>query len=143
MEDDVLKKKFSRYALRLAPYRNLPNIHADDQHKVDDERLWPSDITVRKYVSKDEWERERPQPRRRLPRQRYQQGRYNTAESSAYDEPDERDSRYRSYAYRDGRHKQRHYRSNPTKNYNDSETDYMYSRDKRNSDDGWHPESRY
>ena len=84
-------------------------------------------------------------PTPRLPRQCYQHWRYNTAESSANDEPDERYPRYRSYAYRDGGHKQRHNGRNSTKNYNDSDTDYtyMYSRDERNSDDGWHPESRY
>jgi len=104
------------------------NIHADDQHKVDDERFWPSDITVRKWVSKEEWEKERPQPRRRRSRQRYQHWRYNTAESSAYDEPNERDPRYRSYAYRDGGHKQRHKGCNSSKNYSDSDNDYMHSR---------------
>jgi len=45
------------------------NIHADDQYKVDERQFWPSEIVVRPWVSKEEWEKQRPrlgrQPRRR------------------------------------------------------------------------------
>ena len=56
------------------------NIHADDQEKVDNDYFWPSDIIVRKWVSKEEWEKERPRTHRRPRRQRYQHWRYNSTD---------------------------------------------------------------
>jgi len=116
------------------------NIHADDQEKVDNDYFWPSDIIVRKWVSKEEWEKERPRTHRRPRRQRYQHWRYDSTDNRAYDAPDERAPRYRSYAYRDGHRSGRNGHDNH-RSYHDNDNDF--SRDDWNSDDEWDPESRY
>ena len=35
------------------------NIHADDEYKANDEQFWPSEIVFFKWVTKEEWDREK------------------------------------------------------------------------------------
>jgi len=113
------------------------NIHADDKPKIEDKLFWPSEIVVRKWVSREEWEKERPHPRRR-PRQRHQHWRHNTSEGRGYDQREERAPHYRAHTYREGRQRWPDNRYDDASNYYER-NDYGDEDEYRNNE--WDPES--
>jgi len=102
------------------------NVHVDDEVKVEDPHFWPSDIVFRKWVSKEEWEKEKPQFRQRQRRKRQH---WNNDDSDRYN---------RDGHKRESRH---HMRSNRDANdYNNHRqgTRYGYSGNDRYHDDYGH-----
>ena len=117
------------------------NVHADDQHKVENEHFWPNEIVARLWVSKEEWNKERPFFRQRHQHRHNQTGRYDREDHRDREHYDERSSRYRprQHRYRNRRNDRPH-DDRYTGSYERHRDNDTFDRDdKTASDNEWDP----
>jgi len=73
------------------------NIHADDEYKANDEQFWPSEIVFRKWVTKEEWDREKTRFRRKQHPDRHQHWRQHSTERRERDPYTDRGYRHQTH----------------------------------------------
>jgi len=117
------------------------NVHADDQHKVENKHFWPNDIVARLWVKKEEWSKERPFFRQRHQHRHNKTSRYDREDHRDRKHYDERSFRYqpRQHGYKDRRndwsHDDRYTGSYERHRYNDT-----FDCDENTaSDNEWYP----
>jgi len=113
------------------------NVHVDDEVKVEDPHFWPSDIVFRKWVSKEEWEKDKPQFRQRQRRKRYQHWGHDRSDRYNHDGHEKREPRHHILSHRDANDHSNHRRG---KHHGYSGNDRYhndYERDDYKDDNEW------
>ena len=99
------------------------NVHVDDEDKVEDPHFWPNDIVFRKWVSKEEWQKEKPNFLKRPRQQHYQHRRYDGTERRNYGRTEERGPRHLPRTQRDDNRNNNYHRAS---RYDDHGNDHYY-----------------